>query len=283
MKEKKNEYKVIDILNTLNFKVIGYKEMPRICKTIRGIYGFSSLSFLETLSYLRNRNILKEEKVLGDKIGGYSIYGIVHKEPNEYDYAAACSRSSHFSHYSALFLHNLTLQIPKSMYLTIERNTFQNNYYITQDNIDKAFKNRPRVSSNTRRIKRNQIYIINGRNSDKLGIIHQNGIQFTDLERTLIEIAVRPFYAGGVTQVLEAYIKAKTKVDIDKLYNYYNKLEYTYPYHQVIGFYLDRAGYQNDKIISFVNMEKKFTFYLTYNMNVTSFSEKWNLFYPIGI
>lgn len=283
MKEKRNEHLVIDILNKFEFKVLGYIDLSLFYKKTKKIYGFMSLSFLETITYLKNRNILKEEKVLGDKIEGYSIYGIVHKEPNEFDYAAACSRSSHFSHYTALFFHNLTLQIPKSIYLTIERNVTHNNLIITQEKIDEAFKNKPRISSNTRNIKRNQIYIINGKNSEKIGIIHANGIQFTDLERTLIEIAVRPFYAGGVTQVLEAYIKAKNDVDMKKLYDYYNKFKYTYPYYQAIGFYLEKAGYKNTYILPFLKKEKPFKFYLTYNMKITSFSDKWNLFYPIGL
>ena len=39
-----------------------------------------------------------------------------------------------------------------------------------------------------------------------------NGVRVTDLERTLIDIAVRPEYAGGVYEVLNVYRLAKGKV-----------------------------------------------------------------------
>lgn len=60
----------------------------------------------------------------------------------------------------------------------------------------------------------------------------------TKLERTLIDIAVRPNYAGGVHHVLEAYAAAKSRVSVNVLLATLQKMEYVYPYHQVIGFYI---------------------------------------------
>ncbi|MBK9319187.1 MAG: hypothetical protein IPM91_10410 [Bacteroidetes bacterium] len=88
---------------------------------------------------------------------------------------------------------------------------------------------------------------------------------FTDLERTLIDIAIRPSYSGGVTEVLRAYELAKEKADIQKLRNYLTQMDFIYPYHQVIGFYLEKAGY-SDQIQHLFASDNKYKFYLTYSI-----------------
>ena len=64
-------------------------------------------------------------------------------------------------------------------------------------------------------------------------------LRFTNLERTLIDAAVRPVYAGGVFEVRKAYQLAKEKVSVNRLAALLQKLNYIYPYHQAIGFYLE--------------------------------------------
>ena len=64
----------------------------------------------------------------------------------------------------------------------------------------------------------------------------------TDLERTLIDIVVRPAYAGGLLNVMEVYKKVAHTVDIAHLTDLLRTLNYLYPYAQSIGFLLERAG-----------------------------------------
>lgn len=112
----------------------------------------------------------------------------------------------------------------------------------------------------------------------------RNIYKVSDLERTLIDISVRPFYSGGVTQVLEAFSNAKSILNTDKLYNYYSRMNFTYPYHQVIGFYLDKAGYTEKEYQKFLHHNSpEFKFYLTYNILHKEYSTKWNLYYPKGL
>ena len=83
--------------------------------------------------------------------------------------------------------------------------------------------------------------------TNNLGVIffkdrEGGSIPTTNIERTLIDIAVRPVYSGGVFEVLKAYKMAKDKVSINKLAAYLKKIGYVYPYHQVVGFYLEKSG-----------------------------------------
>ena len=119
-----------------------------------------------------------------------------------------------------------------------------------------------------------------------MGVIPRNSksesYKYTDLERTLIDIAIRPVYSGGVFEVLGAYKAAEKKLDPVKLESYLTQLNFIYPYHQVIGFYLEKAGY-DAKTLTLFEKDQKFKFYLTYNIRSKEFSSKWNLYFPKGI
>ena len=78
---------------------------------------------------------------------------------------------------------------------------------------------------------------------------------------------------------IKDYLK---QVDPKKLESYLTELNFIYPYHQVIGFYLEKAGY-GTKVLKLFEKETPFKFYLTYNIRSKEFSPKWNLYYPKGI
>jgi predicted transcriptional regulator of viral defense system len=106
-------------------------------------------------------------------------------------------------------------------------------------------------------------------------------LYYTDLERTLIDITVRPAYAGGVQEVLKAYTNAAKKVSVNRISALLDKLDFIYPYHQAIGFYLEKSGAYKDNQIKLISKkDMKFDFYLTYDMKEMLYSEKWKLFYP---
>lgn len=65
--------------------------------------------------------------------------------------------------------------------------------------------------------------------------------------------------------LIDIYKTAKKTLNPSKLKSYVEKLDYTYPYHQVIGFYLDVSGYGKDVTDLFLS-ELNFDFYLTYDM-----------------
>jgi predicted transcriptional regulator of viral defense system len=109
-------------------------------------------------------------------------------------------------------------------------------------------------------------------------------IRLTNVERTLIDITVRPGYAGGVFEVLKAFRNAKGKVSINKLTAMLKTLGYVYPYHQAIGFYLDRAGVYDESSIRLLRkIEMSHDFYLAHAMNDPEYSKDWRLFFPQGL
>ena len=196
-----------------------------------------------------------------------------------------------FSHYTAMQMHGLTEQIPKSIYLTSERSGKTDRVLISQAEITAAFSGPARVSKNCVELGDNRIYLLNGAYTNNLGIVNREinygatgtiTVRLTGLERTLIDIAVRPFYAGGVFEVAKAFENAKGDVSINRLVSMLKKLDFIYPYHQSIGYYLERAGYKTSQIALLDIFPKESDFYLTHGMGATSYVEKWRLFVPKG-
>ncbi len=197
---------------------------------------------------------------------------------------------AYYSHYSSLFLHQLTLQIPKTFYLNFEHssdtNLVKGKPSLTQEAVDKAFSKGQRKTTAAFSYNDKKIFILNGKKTGKLGVIKQKSAEqcyeYTDLERTLIDIAIRPVYAGGVFEVLEAYKNARNIINTQKLATYLKELDFIYPYHQVIGFYLEKAGY-TEMDLNLFQTKTDLKFYLTYDIRNKNFSQRWQLYFPKGI
>ena len=102
----------------------------------------------------------------------------------------------------------------------------------------------------------------------------------TSLERTLIDITARPEYGGGVLEILNAYKEARGKVSVSRLLATLKKFEYAYPYHQAIGFLMEKAGYEESLLKRLEKLEQHHDFYLDYQIKERAYSNRWRLYYP---
>jgi hypothetical protein len=198
--------------------------------------------------------------------------------------ALSLSSKSYLSHYTAAYLNGLTTQVPKRIYVTTELSKKQQTRgRLEQSAIDKAFRQPQRIAGEQAIWEDYTIIPLHGKFSNRLGVNLTAPMPHTGLERTLIDMAVRPAYSGGVHAVLEDYRKVVDKISINKLKATLTNLDLIYPYHQAIGFYLEKAGAPARKLEVFEEMAMEFDFYLTYDMKETAYSEKWRLYYPTGI
>ena len=100
------------------------------------------------------------------------------------------------------------------------------------------------------------------------------------LTEPFIDIVVRPAYAGGINQVADAYKQAVARIDVDHLIKLLKKMDYVYPYHQSIGFLLERAGAAENECRRLTQLGTQFDFYLDYKIKNPAYSKKWRLYYP---
>lgn len=205
-----------------------------------------------------------------------------------YELAQSLQPRGYLSHSTAVALHGLADLIPKTLYLNVEQSPKPApSGSLTQRGIDLAFSRKQRRSNMTYDHDDWSVTIINGKNTAALGVEEIVGpseerLRVTNLERTLIDLVVRPTYAGGIFQVLEAYRAAKDRVSTNRLVATLKKLDYVYPYHQAIGFLMERAGYGDRRYTMLSQLGLKFDFYLAHGMKEPEYSSKWRLFFPKG-
>lgn len=216
------------------------------------------------------------------------------EEASIYEISANIFPDSYLSHYSAVVAWGITEQIPKTVYITVEQSNSpakSGGGVLAQKAIDAAFRKPQRQSETQVNYIDYRIVLLRGKHTKKMGVgeIDVTGsapFKVTDIERTLIDIAVRPAYSGGVFEVLKAYRQAKEryKVSVNRLSGYLTKINYLYPYHQSIGFYMERAGNYPDKLLDLLRSRPlELDFYLTYEMGEMAYSKEWRLYYPKGM
>jgi hypothetical protein len=206
---------------------------------------------------------------------------------SEYELALSVNPQAYLTHNTALYWHKLTEKPPDTVYVNYEQSKhIKSSGDLTQEAIDRAFQNPARVSNSTINYKDKTIRILNGMYTGQYGVIEKTMregeyLRITNLPRTLVDIAVRPVYSGGVSNILSAYRLTQGKFQANELIEVLNHMQYLYPFHQAIGFYLDMADvYDASDLQVFLDIEMKFDFYLTNQIKETAYSDKWRIYYP---
>lgn len=240
------------------------------------------------IGFLNEQGHLKQVKLSADE--GYpGATRYVWGEVEPYSLALSLRPGAYLSHYSAVAVHGLTNQVPKVIYVNKEQSPKPKpSGGLSQEGLDRAFRNAPRASKYIFHFDIYQVVLLSGKSTGRLGVISRAirpevRVEVTALERTLIDISVRPNYAGSVFEVLDVFRRARDAVSVPTLIAMLKKLDYVYPYHQVIGFYMERAGYKPAQVERLRGLGLDFDFYLTHGMREPEYNKEWRLYHPCGL
>ncbi len=243
-------------------------------------------NYKDFASFLEENKILHKEQLTHQHTN--SVKQLWNKpNVNHFQKGLTIKKEGYISYFSAMQVHQITLQIPKTIFISFDQygSYKSGKVQLEQEAVDKAFSKPQRTSSEIYKSSKDAYrytFLQKKTNSVDVGVTSTNQVRVTNLERTLIDIAVRPAYSGGVFEVLEAYKNALKDAKTEILDEYLDQLDYIYPYHQLVGFYLEKAGYSSDQLLPFLKKKSEINFYLTYNMSKTQLNKKWGIFYPMG-
>jgi len=278
--------------------VLNRSSLIKMLKELKEMSSVSEMLSLNKFVYYLTDYFDYFEEVSVTSVHGKVIkrYVSTYNPVSPYEIALSIYSNAFLSHYSAIFAHDLTLNNPKTIYINREQTkkpVNKENAQLTQRKVDYAFNKEMRRSNNIYKFKYNnesfEVIALNGKNTNNLGINNIKIINFskkvrvTNIERSLIDITVRPQYSGGVIEVLEAFYRAKDVANTERVLNYLEKIDYIYPYQKSIMFYMIRSGYPASDVNKFKNLNidtDSINFYLDYQIIGKTLDSDLGIFYP---
>lgn len=248
----------------------------------------TSLSNAKIISFLLEKTQLQAVQLSSKAYESQSGIRYCWGDVSPFALANSLRPNSYLCYSTAAYLLGLLDEIPQTFYLNKEQSPKPRpTGGLQQAAIDRAFANRQRQSAMALKWDKYQVIVVNGKSTGNLGSITVKDpsggfVQCSNLERTLIDMAVRPAYSGGIHKVLEAYEKALPDVSATRLAAFLKKLDYVYPYHQNIGFFMQKAGFSVKSYERFSGLGLNYDFHLDYGMKKTEFVPEWRLHVPEG-
>lgn len=214
------------------------------------------------------------------------IERLIRKGASAVHVALSLRPNSYISHASAAQHHGLIPASVNRIYANKEQSPKpEGTGFLSQESIDRAFANAPRTSNLVYGFKNSEIIWLSGKNTGNHGVQTSDGklgvgVAVTSIERTLVDMTVRPAYAGGVQTVLAAFQAARDTISMPSIVAALSALQYVYPYHQAVGFYLQRAGLPTAALASLKKFPIDFNFYLANLITAPVLDQDWHVFYP---
>ena len=94
----------------------------------------------------------------------------LHGSPSTYEVAQSINREGYLSHFTAMHLHQLTDQLPKTIYLNVEQHLSSGGGMLEQASINRAFSRPCRITHNAAIYSSLKIVALNGGNTGCLGV-----------------------------------------------------------------------------------------------------------------
>jgi len=206
---------IVRLFETAQTHVYSRKDLVEILAENRENNTLPQSTTLEEFVDFLSKHGLKKTTLTSDQYPAITKYCWGNASP--FELGGSLRPNSYLSHGTAIFLHGLTDQFPATIYSNKEQSEKpqQSRSSLSQEGIDRAFKNKQRESAYVLKEGRWRFVLLSGQNTNRLEVGRITGpsseqVEATKLERTLVDITVRPTYAGGVFEVRRASTRKRS-------------------------------------------------------------------------
>jgi len=217
--------KIIDYLKSLNKNILSLQDLQSILFEKREEWSIPKKTTADEFINVLKKNVIQEVII---ETPQRTIAKYIFGDASPYDIAISLRKGSYLSHYSAVFTHQLTDNVPKAIYTNLEQSPkydSNSDTNLDQESIDLAFSKSMRITNQIATFqfkgKEYKVYLLNGKHQNRIGVEKIQAFNLSkptdvaNIERTLIDIVVRPVYSGGVDEVLQAFKLAKGKISVN--------------------------------------------------------------------
>lgn len=257
-------------------------ELSALIREHRAEWNALGSTTAEIIEFLLEEKLLTKAEFKSKEYAPIIRYIVGRHSPMEF--ALSLRRDSFLSHGTAIAVHGMR-GLGNTIYVNREQSPKPSYGQVTQEGITRAFTSKQRTSKYVLTHGKQKYVLLNGKHTERAGVTtcrapSAEKVDVTDLERTLLDIVVRPAYAGGIAAVADAYRHFASKVDVDHMLKLLHRCGYAYPYHQSVGFFLQKSGRSTGECGKFAALGINLDFYLDYGMHDPAYNREWRLYYP---
>jgi hypothetical protein len=280
------ELQILDSLRTSKARAFSHSQLAALLYKERGRGALARhTTFDDFVSFLIDRGHLVPITLRSAQYK-QQITRYCFGSPSAFELASSIRPSGYLSHSAACRFHGLIDADSQPMYVNVEQSIKPaSSASLTQTAIDRAFASKQRESKLSFTNKDTTVTILSGKNTGRLGVEERQDpvfgpVKVTNIERTLLDISVRPAYGGGIARILEAYRSARTRVSVPTITSLLETIGLIYPYAQAIGFMMERAGFAAEQCALLRPLISEFRFYLAHEMKNPAYDETWRIYHP---
>jgi hypothetical protein len=228
---------------------------------------------------LQNRLGLKTYSVSSEKINKvrYSLYPDI----NIYDFVSTFEKQGFFSMTTALNIQRLSNQKDNFVFFSKElslKNYSQNNL-LSQKDIDQAYQKEYRFTRSIASYEDKHIINLTPKNTNRFEVIEYDGYAVSSVHRAFVEMIMNVQYFKNFDTVIKIFEPLKDKLDPKRVFDVIRSFDPIYPYYQLVGFSLDRVGFDKKNLVLFKEHVTDLRFYTEKNKHEYSFDNYWNIYY----
>ena len=228
---------------------------------------------------LQNRLKLRTYSVFSEKINKvrYTLYPDI----SIYDFVSTFEKQGFFSMTTALNIQRLTNQKDNFVFFSKELSlkNYSKNNSLSQKDIDQAYQKEYRFTRSIASYEDKHIIYLTPKNTNRFEVIEYDGYAVSSVHRAFVEMIMNVQYFKNFDTVIKIFKPLKNKLNPKRVFDVVKSFDPVYPYYQLMGFSLDRVGFDKKNLILFKERVTNLRFYTEKNRHKYSFDAYWSIYY----